>query len=216
MPGRFGYASPASVLLSFSLLPPSPAMFPKCLLVNGSARPTEGNSAALLSQFERFADGFECRTLDLLHADSLGKAMSELDWADAFVFATGTYWDSWGWPLQRFLEYATATEGTSTWLGKPAAVLVSMHSVGGKSVLSRLQGVLNTLGVVIPPMSGCVLSAVGQAALKSSSPQILGDIWCIEDLRVVAANLRCVCEGRRDFKAWNVDRADFTQRWVDL
>ena len=37
--------------------------------------------------------------------------------ADGFVFATGTYWDSWGSPLQKFLEETTAFEGTSVWLG---------------------------------------------------------------------------------------------------
>ena len=149
----------------------------KCLLINGSERADSGNSAQLLKAFRAYADDFEYRTLNLIEVKKLSDAQPLLEWADALVFATGTYWDSWGWPLQRFLELATITEGTDVWLGKPVAVLVSMHSVGGKSVLSRLQGVLSTLGAAIPPMSGLVISAVGQDALQVSDQSIADDTW---------------------------------------
>ena len=137
-----------------------------CLLINGSSRGSDGNSAAMLQHWQRSCRDFEFQTMHLVEIEDVSQTFERLRWADAFVFATGTYWDSWGWPLQRFLESATETEGTSLWLGKPAAVLVTMHSVGGKSVLSRLQGVLSSLGAVIPPMTGIVISAVGQAALQ--------------------------------------------------
>ena len=97
------------------------------------------------------------------------KLYAQLEKSQGFVFVTGTYWDSWGSPLQKFLENVTDLEGSPAFLGKPAIVMVLNHSVGGKGVLSRLQGVLSTLGCLIPPMSGIVYSWVTEQLLKDGN-----------------------------------------------
>ena len=134
--------------------------------------------------------------------------------SDGFVFVSGTYWDSWGSPLQRFLEEATPLEGTAAWLGKPAAVAVLMHSVGGKGMLSRLQGVLNTLGLLIPPMSGLVYSAVNAAALAQTSSKICQDLWCMEDLEVLCHNLLEACAGGSKWRSWPSDKSNDDTLWL--
>ncbi len=135
--------------------------------------------------------------------------------ADAFLFGTGTHWDSWSSVLQKFLEDATPAEGTALWLGKPAAVVVSEHSVGGKGVLSRLQGVLVTLGCTLPPMSGLVISRAASIASEHDA-DAAHDFWCREDLRVVCHNLAEAAAGGAPsrWKTWPVDRADFAARWL--
>ena len=100
---------------------------------------------------------------------SINESVQLLRQANGIVFVTGTYWDSWGSPLQKFLEDLTPWECSDVWLGKPAAVVVSMQEVGGKAVLSRLQGVLSSLGCIIPPCSGMVYSHVGQCALEAGA-----------------------------------------------
>lgn len=141
--------------------------------------------------------------------------------ADAFLLGTGTHWDSWSSVLQRFLEAATPHEGTALWLGKPAAVVVTEHSTGGKGVLSRLQGVLVTLGCTLPPMSGLVLSRAALLAAEKD-PAAARDFWCEADLRVVCHNLaeaaRVALPGARPplprWRTWPVDRRDFNARWL--
>ena len=135
--------------------------------------------------------------------------VSLLERARGFIFATGTYWDSWGSPLQRFFEESTSLEGGAVWLGKPAATLVTMHSVGGKGVLSRLQGVLSTLGVLIPPMSGLAYSQANHLALQSGGD---ADFWRVEDLEVVAHNLLAALKLREGWRSWPVE-SDFQSRW---
>lgn len=141
--------------------------------------------------------------------------------ADAFLLGTGTHWDSWSSVLQRFLEAATPHEGTALWLGKPAAVVVTEHSTGGKGVLSRLQGVLVTLGCTLPPMSGLVFSRAALLAAKHDAAAAR-DFWCEADLRIVCHNLaeaaRTSLPGARPplprWRTWPVDRRDFSARWL--
>ena len=144
--------------------------------------------------------------------------------ADGFLLGTGTHWDSWSSVLQKFLEDATPHEGTVLWLGKPAAVIVSEHSTGGKGVLSRLQGVLVTLGCTLPPMSGLVLSrAAHLAARHAPDPTATQDFWCEADLRIVCHNLAEAARitlpsarpARPQSRTWPVDRRDFNARWLD-
>ncbi len=133
--------------------------------------------------------------------------------ADGFIFVTGTYWDSWGSPLQTFLEQVTELEGTSAFLGKPAVVMVLNHSVGGKGVLSRLQGVLSTLGCLIPPMSGIVYSWVNEQILKRKS-QAAKDLWSLEDLEDIFENFQKSLESKVQWKSWSVDRKDYRKIWL--
>ncbi|RZA08855.1 MAG: hypothetical protein EOP11_03565 [Proteobacteria bacterium] len=186
----------------------------KILIVNGSLGGAGGNTARLLKGLERaFAARAELRYVHLNEEKSLPDLMSDLGWADGFVFSTGTYWDSWGSPLQSFFEKITPTEGTDLWLGKPAAVAVTMHAVGGKGVLSRLQGVLNTLGCSIPPMSGIVYSLSNQLALKADS-EFAADFWQPDDLAPIAENLILAMGSNVKYRAWPVDREDPHRRWI--
>lgn len=194
--------------------PTATAPRPRLLVLNAALNGTAGNTAAALAHLA-------AHLAPHAHLDLLPLATAPADWAawhprlaaaDGFVFGTGTHWDSWSSLLQRFLEAATPAEGTAVWLGKPAACVVTEHSVGGKAVLSRLQGVLTTLGCVIPPMSGLVLSRVGQSA--RADPGTSDDCWSTDDLAIVAHNLLTAAHGSRDWRTWPVDRGDLTTRWL--
>ncbi len=146
--------------------------------------------------------------------------LQSLAWADGFVFTTGTYWDSWGSPLQIFLENLTPSEGSAHWLGKPALCLVTMHSVGGKGVLSRLQSVLTSFGAMIPPMSGMAYSMTGHEMLRSQTrdESFDHDIWSLDDLQIMSENFLCMLRariaGHLNFQAWQVDHQDPARLWL--
>ncbi len=185
---------------------------PCILAIDGALGGRDGNTAALLARMaDVLADRASVATVSLADAPGFAAHAAALAAADAIVVGTGTYWDSWSSLLQRFLEEATPSEGTALWLGKPAAVLVTAHSVGGKGVLSRLQGVLSTLGCVIPPMSGVVIERATQAALAAADEL---DFWRPDDLEVVAHNVLTSLAGTRDYRAWEVDRGDPARRWL--
>ena len=187
---------------------------PRILVVNGGLNGRTGNTAALLES---------AATALNAHADVVGVTLAEgLRYADirpqlvmvqGIVIGTGTHWDSWSHLVQRFLEEATPDEGTDVWLGKPAAVIVTKHSVGGKGVLSRLQGVLNTFGCLIPPMSGLVYSLVNQAALATPTTATT-DLWCRDDVTIVAHNLLTALSCHSGYQAWPTDRTSFNDRWI--
>jgi multimeric flavodoxin WrbA len=192
------------------------------LCINGSPQGSAGNTALIVQAAQKqlsrhCAVDTHCavETLELAHNRPFNDIVPMLERSTGFLFASGTYWDSWGSPLQRFFEEATATEGTALWLGKPAACIVSMHAVGGKGVLSRLQGVLNTFGAFIPPMSGMVCSLVNQVALEHEKSSRTEDLWNLEgDLEVLTHNLvEAVC-GEKRWKSWPVERKNFAERWV--
>jgi multimeric flavodoxin WrbA len=195
---------------------------PRILILNAALAGGEGNTAVGLERVRRaLAHGgkAEVRVVTLAEKN-FSEVKAELVWAEGVVFGTGTHWDSWSSVLQRFLEDATEAEGTKVWLGKPVACVVTEHSVGGKGVLSRLQGVLVTLGCLIPPMSGVVLSKVAQMAgghslaLVATEAKGTEDFWGAEDLKIVAHNLIEAVKGTRKWKAWAVDREDFEKRWM--
>jgi chromate reductase len=207
----------------------------RILILNAALAGDGGSTAVALAQLGRsLVRRAEVRRVTLA-THPFADIRDELARADGFVFGTGTHWDSWSSVLQRFLEDATETEGTALWLGKPAACVVTEHSVGGKGVLSRLQGVLVTLGCTLPPMSGLVLSKVAQiaaaeaekgAVARDKCQEVGGrgaakkqkngteDFWCAEDLKIVAHNLAEAVHGTRRWKAWPVDRTDFSARWM--
>jgi chromate reductase len=200
--------------------PAAPARRPRIFLLNASLAGLTGNSARLLALLTPRLTA----QADLEHAALAGPAAATfasltpaLEAADAFVFVTGTHWDSWSSPLQKFLEDATPAEATALWLGKPAAVLVTEHSTGGKGVLSRLQGVLITLGCTVPPLSGLVLSHTAQLARKNApAGGAADDLWCPDDLDVVAHNLLAAASAPRPaYRAWPVDRTDYAKPWLE-
>lgn len=186
----------------------------KILILNGSLGADNGNTEFLIERVQKNYSNNEVIHLKNLMDGTLNlnELKTMLESADGFVFTSGTYWDSWGSPMQFFLESATAFEASDIFLSKPAAVIISMHSVGGKGVLSRLQGVLNTLGVMIPPMSGMVYSLAGKLALESEST-FADDFWSLEDLDVVVHNL-AACLNNTPYKAWAVDHDDPKRVWI--
>ena len=178
------------------------------LLLDGSLGAPDGNTSRLAQQLS------DCLrpAMDVRHHTLRESLPSEslLREAKAFVFVTGTYWDSWGSPLQRFLEDSTRFEGSDLWLGKPAAILVTMHSVGGKEILSRLQGVLSSLGLLIPPMSGMVYSLANHLALRAGGDE---DFWRPDDLKIIAHNLLVATGHRKGWRRWPVEH-DFQKIWI--
>lgn len=194
----------------------------KITILNGSLGGQNGNTAAVLkllvSELAPFSEinSIHLSETDLTQKKALEKLLSE---SDAFVFATGTYWDSWGSPMQRFFEEATEFETGPVWLGKSAATLVTMHSVGGKAILSRLQGVLSTLGLLIPPMSGMVYSLAGHLALQSHATEFHSDIWQLSDLKVIAENLLTAVNlslqngEETTWRTWPTDTQDPHRPW---
>jgi hypothetical protein len=129
------------------------------------------------------------------------------------VVVSGTYWGGFSSLLQRAFEELTPTEGSSLWLGKPAAVFVTAHQVGAQSVLWRLQGLLVTLGCSIPPMSGIVVSKVGEE-LRRRAPQLCNDVWGLEDVATAIHNLLGVPLGGT-FRAWPLDSEHYAERWLE-
>ncbi len=200
---------------------------PRITLLNGALGGAAGNTARALNHLvKELSSHAQIRLLHL--ADASGPVTAQiLAETDGFVFASGVYWDSWGSPLQRFLEQSTAFEATDLWLGKPAAVLITLHSVGGKGVLSRLQGVLSTLGLWLPPMSGMVYSLANHLALglggsenRAAAPGGQdADLWQLGDLAVIARNLRTALDLRAReaprWEPWPVDDGDPARIWLE-
>ncbi len=186
----------------------------KILFLNGSPSGKTGNCAVMLNQLIKTLPKSVAGEVVSLKTEKWSSALKNkiLD-ADALVVSTGTYWDSWGSPLQKLLEDMTELEGHPKLLGKPTAVLVLMHSVGGKGVLSRLQGVLSTFGCLIPPMSGMVYSLVSEIAMQRQSSHAM-DFWQREDGGLILENLIAATEIQVQWKEWPVDKKDPKRKWL--
>ena len=181
------------------------------LILNGSLGGAGGNTSSALGQLTRhLSSSITCHL-----AEGKMPTREDLAKADAYVFSTGVYWDSWGSPLQKFFEHATPLEGDACWFGKPAACLVTMHSVGGKEVLSRMQGVLNTFGLYVPPMSALTYSLANDIALREGAGSHADDLWSLGDLEVLARNLTLAARAPRlEWSSWPVDRANPQRIWL--
>ncbi|MCM2324632.1 MAG: NAD(P)H-dependent oxidoreductase [Oligoflexia bacterium] len=191
---------------------------PKLLIFNGALAGSQGNTHALLEFLAPHLHWAETEVVTLAERFPSQERLREaLAGARGFLFCSGTYWDSWGSPLQRLLENLTEFEATKLLLGKPCAVLISMHSVGGKGVLSRLQGVLSSMGLLIPPMTGFSYSLANHLALRAEAgelQELADDLWRPEDLATVSANLRVAVEAELRFQSWPIDRDNVTRRWL--
>ena len=195
----------------------------KILVLNASPAAKKSNCARLIKNkiLPRLSKKVKYEIVHLANVKTfkankkLNKLVNE---ASGFIIVTGTYWDTWGSPLQKYLEEMTYLEGTSAYLGKPAAVVVLNHSVGGKSVLSRLQGVLVTLGCFIPPLSGMVYGLNTNLALmnnaKSSKSVHKDDFWSLDDLDLILNNLVLALQIKVEWKVWPVDRKNFKKIWI--
>lgn len=186
----------------------------KILILNGSPSGDKGNCAQFIKKLAKRAPKEAAFEVVHLARKPFGvKLAKQMKAADGFIFMTGTYWDSWGSPLQKLLEDMTDLEGTDALMGKPAAVIVLMHSVGGKGILSRLQGVLSTMGLLIPPMCGMVYSLVSDIALKSPSSHAK-DFWQKEDAELILENLLKATEIQVSWATWPVDKKDPRRIWL--
>ncbi|MBY0552918.1 NAD(P)H-dependent oxidoreductase [bacterium] len=194
----------------------------KILIFNASPEGEKGNSAQIIKKSILPSLAKSTKT-EVIHLAKLKKfktnkkLLNSIHQASGFIFISGTYWDSWGSPLQKYLEEMTHLEGTSYYLGKPAAVVILNHSVGGKAVLSRLQGVLVTLGFMIPPMSGMVYGVNTDLALKKASKQKSShqdDFWSLDDLQTIVKNLLLSLKIEVSWASWPVDRKNFKKLWL--
>jgi len=160
------------------------------LLLNGSLRGSDGNTARLLQRAsDALPPTWQADILCLANYRGTVEALVErLSRADAFLIGSGVYWGSWGSPLQRFLEVISSYELSACFLGKPAGALISADSVGGLDVAQRLLGTFSLLGCFSPPLSCVVLSRAACAA-SAADPEANADVWQLEDLQIVVQNL---------------------------
>lgn len=168
----------------------------RILIINGSVRGREGNSGAVASRAATLlGQGSQVHVTLLTLAEpmpAVGVVYDMLAQSDGILVVTGVYWSSWGSPLQRFLEVATAFENAPAFFGKPVACAVTMDSVGGIEVASRLLGAFAGLGCWSPPCATLVLSRVGLEAIRATAGQPGDpneDVWRMDDLDTVLKNL---------------------------
>jgi multimeric flavodoxin WrbA len=187
------------------------------LIVNGSLSGSQGNTAELLAiAEEHLAERAQVALLELCREPSLDRILEAAHCADGFLFGTGTYWDSWGSPLQKFLEITARTEAQDYWRGKPVAAVVTAHAVGSKGVLSRLLGVCNSYGMLIPPFAGLSYTWANSVALPHASEHLRGELWKPEDISVLCHNLLEAIEGGKDWRCWSVTEGRSDEKWLKV
>lgn len=188
-------------------------MRPNILIINASIAGGGGNTHKALSLLADYLrEAASVNWIIINEGTSSAYYQDIIRQADGIIFGTGTYWDSWSSGLQRLLEDLTFWD-QDVLFGKPASIIVTEHSCGGKSILSRLQGVLSSMGMLIPPMSGLVLSAAGQAAINGNIV-IKEDIWSMLDLEVIAHNLLAAASKTWQWKKWNTDSEHTKENWL--
>src|SRR5258706_8486260 len=185
------------------------------LIVNAGLAGGDGNSQVVAEHCASILTARGARHECVVLRDAApGDVPAALERAERLVFVTGTYWAGFSSLLQQLLEELTPSEGSELWLGKPASVLVTAHQVGAQSVLFRLQGVLLALGCLVPPMSGVVISKVGEA-LRARAPELCADVWGLEDVATALHNLLASPHAPSSFRAWPVDREHYAERWLE-
>lgn len=181
------------------------------LIINGAIGGRTGNTSMLLKKVKKTIlkqhDNVRVKIIQLYPTFCWNAVKRNIKKADCLIFSTGTYWDSWGSPMQQLFEKMTILEGSDYLLGKPACAIVTMHSVGGKEVCSRILGNLVSLGCMIPPFAGFAYSYADHVAHKSrtSSKRLLDDVWHIEDLETLLHNLikAADIESKPEYRVWN-------------
>lgn len=184
------------------------------LIVNAGLAGRAGNCEIVATHAARLlqARGVLHRQLVLRDA-SATEVLAAVRMAERLVIVTGTYWGGFSSLLQQLFEELTPTEASEAWLGKPAAVFVTAHQVGAQSVLFRLQGVLVSFGCLLPPLSGVVITKLGEA-LRARAPELCQDVWGMEDVETALHNLLALSYAPQGLRAWPVDRLHFAERWL--
>ena len=176
-------------------------------ILDGSLHGQGGNTYGVIQELiSKLPKTIDFDYIELKNIDDALTLESRIRAADGYILGTGTYWQSWGSPLQRFLEQTTVWEATDVWLGKPLCTIVTMHSVGGMEVLSRLQANFALLGTLIPPMCCLVHSHVNQMALSANETN--RDIWDLSSLDTIAHNFKVSLFGKQSYMTWDVDREE--------
>jgi len=181
------------------------------LVINGAIGGRVGNTSMLLKKIKRMIlkqeEEVRVRVIHLSPSFCWNSVKRSIKKADCLIFSTGTYWDSWGSPMQQLFEKMTVLEGSKYLVGKPACAIVTMHSVGGKEVVSRILGNLVSLGCMIPPFAGFAYSYADHVAHKSrtSGKKLLDDVWHIQDLESLLGNLVKAAkhENKPQYEVWN-------------
>ncbi len=195
-------------------------MAKKILHLIASLEGKAGNTYKLIGDLKNsLPAGFEIKEIELLSlskltsADYKTKILEIFTDIDALVISTGTYWDSWSSHLQRFLEESTFLEASPLVFSKPASIIVSMHTVGGKEMLSRLQGVLSTQGYLIPPQSSLVLSYLAEKNLNDND-SFADDFWTKKEIPLIMKNLCAFIDIKTTATPWEVDQKDPKRVWA--
>jgi chromate reductase len=185
------------------------------LLINAGLGGRCGNSQVVAEHCSKILTGLGvAHEIAVLEGARPGAVQAAIARAERLVFVSGTYWGGFSSLLQQLFEELTPTEASELWLGKPAAVLVTAHQVGAQSVLFRLQGVLVTFGCLVAPMSGVVITKVGEG-LRARAAELCGDVWGLDDIATALHNLLAVPFAPATFRAWPVDREHYAERWLD-
>lgn len=183
-------------------------------VLDGSLHGKGGNTSAVIDELlTYFKDGYEIDYIELKSIADISSLEDRLNRAHGFIAATGTYWQSWGSPMQRFLEGATQWEVSDMFLGKPVFTIVTMHSMGGFEVMSRLQTTFNMLGTFIPPLCCMPYGQVNQAAFLAGEGGI--DAWDLESISFSAHNFKEALQGTHQYIPWTVDGdEEISPLWV--
>jgi NAD(P)H-dependent FMN reductase len=195
----------------------------KLIIINGSIRGMAGNSGKIVSQGLSYLNALENVTATVLtltdEMPSIDETCSLLTQQDAFLVVTGNYWNSYGSPLQRFIEVMTAFEHTPCFFGKPVACAVSMDSVGGVDIAARIHAVFSGLGCWSPPCSTIILSRVGLEAIAATQNQADDpneDVWRLDDLQIVLQNLVLASSIKSDWSSWPFKKLNLEGPWPQL
>lgn len=195
------------------------------LIINGAIGGRTGNTSMLLKKIKKMIlkehHEVKIKTINLYPTFCWNTVKHSIKKSDCLVFATGTYWDSWGSPMQQLFEKITVLEGSKYLVGKPACAIVTMHSVGGKEVCSRILGNLVSLGCMVPPFAGFAYSYADHVAHKTrtSGRRLLDDVWHIQDLQTLLNNLikAASIDVKPDYEVWdflNTAAFDPTTVWL--
>jgi chromate reductase len=176
------------------------------LTLNGALNGADGSTHVCMSIVEDALAACMLRVhrVNLVEHVSLASIVDHIEKARGIVFGTGTYWDSWGSPMQKLLEDLAGLDSSELLFGKPAAVVVTEHSTGGKSVFNRMLGVLNTMGMWVPPHCAAVYSMVAHEALERGMDGWKAmETWRLSDFSIIGHNLAAAVYGTREWKSWH-------------
>lgn len=193
------------------------------LLVNGSIRGATGNSGEIIKNAItriKHEKNTNCSVLTLADPMSgIASIKERFREADGFLIVSGTYWNSWGSPLQRLIEVMSVFENTDVFFGKPVACVVSMDSVGGWEVASRLHAAFSGFGCWSPPCSTLVISRIGQEAVNrtmGSKDDPNEDVWRLDDIKILLKNLIMAAGIHEKWVHWPYEKLKVNEgNWPD-